>query len=134
MTARILQTVVGLAGLTALGLGLLIWLAGFDALISIHMLFGLTVAIGLLVMSSIAVATRGLRAWGIAGIIYAIIVPIFGITQFQLLIGDLHWLIQTLHLLVGIGAVVLTGILGARYIALKRGNTEPAADRQGVLR
>jgi hypothetical protein len=58
MTARILQIVVGIAGLCALVLGLFIWIANID-LTDIHMLFGLLVTLGLLVMSIIALTARG---------------------------------------------------------------------------
>jgi uncharacterized membrane protein len=126
MTARILQIVVGIAGLCALVLGLFIWIANID-LTDIHMLFGLLVTLGLLVMSIIALTASGLRIWGIVGIVYAIVVLIFGVSHSNLLVGNLHWLIQTLHTLVGIGAIVLTGALGARYRKLKRGEAQPAA-------
>lgn len=131
ITARIIQIVLGIAGLGALLLGLLFWIANVD-LINFHMLFGLIVALTLLVMSVIAVATRGIRIWGIVGIIYAFIVPIFGVTQTRILVGNLHWLIQTLHLLVGLGALVLTGMMAARYAALKRPVARPTAESQAV--
>lgn len=131
MTARILQIIVGIAGLCALVLGLVIWIANID-LTDIHMLFGLLVTLGLLVMSIIALTARGLRIWGMVGIVYAIIVLIFGVSQVNMLVGHLHWLIQTLHMLVGIGAIVLTGFLGARYRTLRRGETSPAAESQAL--
>ncbi len=131
MTARILQIIVGIAGLCALVLGLFIWIANID-LTDIHMFFGLLVTLGLLVMSIIALTARGLRIWGMVGIVYGIIVLIFGVSQSTMLVGHLHWLIQTLHLLVGIGAIVLTGALGARYRALKRGEAKPAAESQAL--
>ncbi len=31
----------------------------------------------------------------------------------------MHWLIQTAHLLVGLGALALAGIIGTRYLRLK---------------
>ena len=68
MTARILQIIVGIAGLCALVLGLLIWIANID-LTDIHMLFGLLVTLGLLVMSIIALTAPVLRIWGLVGII-----------------------------------------------------------------
>lgn len=120
MTIRILQILVGLAGLGALVLGLLIWIANSD-LNDIHMLFGLLVTLGLLVISIIALAVRELRLWGIVGIVYAIILPIFGAFQATMLVGDPHWLIQTLHLLVGLGALALAGTLGTRYREIRRG-------------
>ncbi|MGI9057935.1 MAG: hypothetical protein ACR2H5_05110 [Ktedonobacteraceae bacterium] len=124
ITTRTIQIIAGVAGLGALTLGLLFWIANID-LLNIHMLLGLIVALTLLVMSIIAVSTRGMRIWGIVGIVYAVIVPIFGLRQATLLIGDLHWLIQVLHILVGIGAIVLTGMMGTRYLALKQAKTRP---------
>jgi hypothetical protein len=131
MTTRIIQIIIGIAGLVALTLGLLIWIANID-LISIHMLFGLIVALTLLIMSIIAVSTRGMRIWGIVGIVYALIVPVFGLTQFDILIGDLHWLIQTAHMLVGIGAMVLAGIISTRYVKLKHTMAKSAASPQAI--
>ena len=127
MTARLLQIVVAITGLCALVLGLFIWIANID-LTDIHMLFGLLVTLGLLVMSIIALTVRELRIWGIVGIVYAFIVLIFGISHVNLLVGNLHWLIQTLHLLVDIGAIALTGTLGARYRTLRRGEAAPTAE------
>ena len=86
ITTRIVQITSGIAGLGALLLGLLIWIANMN-LISIHMLFGLIVTLALLIMSIIAVSTRGLRIWGVVGIVYALIVPVFGLTQFNILAG-----------------------------------------------
>ena len=77
MIVRILQIIVGIAGLCALVLGLFIWIANIH-FTDIHMLFGLLVTLGLLVMSIIALTTRGLRIWGLVGIAYAIIVLLFG--------------------------------------------------------
>jgi uncharacterized membrane protein len=131
MTARILQIVVGIAGLCALVLGLFIWIANID-LTDIHILFGFLVTLGLLVMSIIALTARGLRIWGLVGIVYAIILLIFGEAQSNLLAGNLHWLIQALHTLVGIGAIVLTGALGARYRTLKRSEAKPKASSQAL--
>ncbi len=131
MTARILQIVVGIAGLCALVLGLFIWIANSD-LTDIHMLFGLLVTVGLLVMSIIALTARGLRIWGLVGIVYAIILLIFGEAQSNILAGNLHWLIQALHTLIGIGAIVLTGALGAHYMRLQRGEAKPKASSQAL--
>ena len=76
-------------------------------------------------MSIIALTASGLRIWGIVGIVYAIIVLIFGVSQSTMLVGHLH-------LLVGIGAIVLTGILAARYRTLKRGEASLAAESQAL--
>jgi hypothetical protein len=38
-------------------------------------------------------------------IVWGVVVVALGMTQDSLLIGELHWIIQVLHLLVGLGAV-----------------------------
>lgn len=131
MTSRLLQIVVGIAGLGALVLGLLSWIANVD-LTDIHMLFGLLVTLGLLVMSIIALITPRLRVWGMVGIVYAIIVPIFGVLQSKLFVGHLYWLIQTLHMLDGIGALVLTGFLATRSMQLQRSETKSTTGSQAL--
>jgi hypothetical protein len=52
---------------------------------------------------------------GIIGIVYAFVVPLLGVSQETLLTGSLHWLIEVLHLLVGIGALAFAGTLSVRY-------------------
>ena len=131
MMTRVIQIILGIAGLGALTLGLLFWIVNVN-LISIHMLFGLIVALTLLVMSVMAVSTRGMRVWGVVGIVYALIVPVFGLTQSGILVGNLHWLIQTLHMLVGIGALALGGVMSVRYATLKRGMVRPVVESQRV--
>ena len=131
MTARILQIIVGLAGLCALVLGLLIWIANIDLTV-IHILFGLLVTLGLLAMRIIALVARGRRIWGMVGISYPIILLIFGVAHSNLLVGNLHWLIQTLHTLVGIGALVLTGFLAARSMQLQRSETKSTPGSQAL--
>jgi hypothetical protein len=127
MTAvRLLRGIAGVAGLGALTLGLLFWIANLN-FISLHMLFGLIVALSLLTLGIVGVFTRGMRLLGAIGIVYALFVPVFGVTQATLLVGSLHWLIQTAHLLVGLGALALIGVLSIRYLRLKQATARGAA-------
>jgi len=83
-------------------------------------LLGFTVALSLLILGIVGVFTRGLRLLGAIGIVYAPILPIFGLTQATLLVGSMHWLIRTAHLLVGLGGLALAvDIIGTRYLRLK---------------
>ena len=126
LAVRIVRGIAGVAGLGALTLGLLFWIANID-FISLHMLFGLTVALSLLTLGVVGVLTSGMRLLGVIGIIYALLVPVFGVTQAMLLVGSLHWLIQAAHLLVGLGALALAGILSTRYLRLKQATASGAA-------
>src|SRR5260221_4941530 len=86
----------------------------------IHMLFGLIVALALLILAVIAVFSSGLRRLGAIGIVYAFIVPIFGVTQQMILVGNLHWLVETAHLVVGFGALSLIRAIGERFARPKK--------------
>lgn len=125
IAVRSIRWIGGLVGLVALVLGLAYWLFQIN-LINFHMLAGLIVTLSLLILGIIGVCTRGLRVLGIVGILYAPILPIFGMTQSALLIGDLHWLIQIAHMLVGIGALAVISILAMRYQRLKGGTRKNA--------
>jgi hypothetical protein len=123
IAVRILIWIARIAWLGAIILGLLFWITGID-LISLHILFGLTLGLSMLALCIVLVFTRGVRLLGIAGIVYAFILPIFGLTQTRLLVGNLHWLIQLAHLLVGIGAIVLVQIMSTRYERREHGELQ----------
>jgi hypothetical protein len=130
---RIIVWIARVAGLGALTLGLLFWIAQID-FIGLHMLFGLTLALSLLVLSLVMVFTRGMRLLGAVGIVYAFILPAFGLTQATLLIGSMHWLIQTAHLLVGLGAMELVQLMSVRSQRLKLVAAEPEAAAPQTVR
>lgn len=114
----IIRWIGGIAGLGALTLGLMFWIANID-FIGIHMLLGITVALSLLLLGLVALSAKKVRLLGAVGVIYALIVPVFGLTQDRILDTSAHWVIQTAHLLVGIGALALIGIISTRYQRLK---------------
>ncbi|HEX4202703.1 MAG TPA: hypothetical protein VHZ51_00560 [Ktedonobacteraceae bacterium] len=114
IVVRIFTWIARIAWLGAICLGLLFWITGIN-LISFHMLFGMTLGISLLILGIVLVLSRGVRLPGVAGIVYALILPAFGLTQTRLLTGNLHWLVQLAHLLVGIGAIALVQVMSVRY-------------------
>jgi len=128
---RLISLIARVALIVTLGLGLVYWIAqlfvwswllvllaqiGFP---TIHELFGIVGVLGLLMLAGMAVWTRGSRLLGVGGIIYALLVPAFGMTQTLLLVGNLHWLIQAAHLLVGIGAMMLLLRIEKQHLRLK---------------
>lgn len=115
---RLLQIIAAVCGVIALTFGMGTYT--HTNLINIHMLFGLLVSLVLLVQAILATATSGLRRLGIIGIVYALIVPIFGVTQQMILVGDLHWLVEAAHLFVGVGAITLVGTIAARFVLIKK--------------
>jgi uncharacterized membrane protein YuzA (DUF378 family) len=128
MFIRILKWIGPLAGIGAITLGLLHWFFRISFL-QIHMLFGVVVTLALLSAGSVAVSTKELRVLGAIAIVFALIVPVFGITQMQILVGDFHTLIRVAHLLVGAAAVSLTERICEHYMQIKQ---EPVAGKEAV--
>ncbi len=127
----IISLVARLALMVTLLLGLAFWVAelfvwgwllvfltriGFPG---IHEAFGTLGVLGLFILGSIAVFTGGSRWSGVGSALYALLLPVFGMTQTLILAGNLHWLVQGVHLLVGIGAMYLTRAIEKRILRLK---------------
>ncbi len=116
---RGLQWLSRLIGACELTLGLVIWFVGVSS-VTLHILLGSALALILLIIGVIALPIKETRSLGVIGILYAAILPGFGMVQMSLLIGSLHWLVQLLHLLIGVGAIAVVHLIGARYLKLKR--------------
>lgn len=115
--ATALRIFVGLDGLVLIALGLLFWTGNADPLIPVHMLLGIALVLALWVLAVLA-AVAGVNFGLVAlAFVWGLIVAALGLTQTRLLPGDAHWLIQVLHLLVGITAIALAQILAMRIIA-----------------
>jgi len=115
MTFSAAQWLVRICGVLALILGLLLWVGDLPpALLPVHMLLGVLVVLGLWLLAAVS-SQMGIPAGMVAGAaVMGLIVLILGFTQTSLLPGGAHWLIQALHLLVGMGAVASGEMIGGR--------------------
>src|SRR6185437_8243352 len=110
-TATVLQLLVRIIGPILIVLGVLFWTSNATNLIPIHMLLGITLVLLLWALAILA-AVAGVHPGVVAlALVWGLIVPILGLTQFQLLPGSLHWIVQVVHLLVGLGAIGLAETL-----------------------
>lgn len=118
VAVRILSWIARLSGLGALALGLLFWFAQLDW-IDAHVLFGTLVTLSLLALSVVIISVRGGWILGVSGIIFAILVPIIGEMQVRWYVNGASWLVPTIHMLMGLGAVGLAQVMSTRYTRLK---------------
>jgi len=145
-TVHLISFLARVCLMLTLGLGLLYWIAqlflwgGLLMLLTrigfpnIHEWIGSIGVLGLLILGGTAIWTQGSRRLGGGSILYALLVPVFGMTQTRLLEGNLHWLIQVTHLLVGIGAMMLVLRIEKRYRLLKEREQEVAGIQpQGLI-
>lgn len=120
------QMLVRLTGLLLIVLGVLFWTGHAEGLIPVHMLIGLVLVLSLWVLSAIA-ARAGVQPGLVAlTAVWGLIVVIFGLEQTGMLPGSAHWVIQVLHLLIGLAAIGLGEAVGART---KKGLARPAGQQ-----
>jgi hypothetical protein len=99
--------VIRLSWLVQLVLGLAFWTGNLLALVPAHMLNGLLFTLLFEAEAGLAAWTRVSWRLVLLSVAWGLLVPGLGVTQAALLPGDLHWLIQVAHLLVGLVAIDL---------------------------
>jgi hypothetical protein len=125
VVVRGLQWLIRLLAVVQLTLGVLFWTGNAESLIPLHMLTGVCLVLGLWVQAGLA-ARAGI-GWGLPGLalVWGVVVVALGMTQAAVLPGDLHWLVQVLHLLVGLGAIGQAESLATRTLR-RRSQIAPA--------
>jgi endonuclease/exonuclease/phosphatase (EEP) superfamily protein YafD len=116
MVIRIASAVLTLAALLALISGFLFWTGTALNSIQLHMLLGFLAVGALLVIAAAQVFARG-GSWSLAAaaVVLGAATIALGITQTSLMIGNLHWIVEIVHLLLGLLIVGLGHMLAARY-------------------
>src|SRR5258708_39836411 len=116
---RIISWIARIALMATMVLGLLFWIAQLFVWIGllvflaqigfpdIHEGFGTIGVLGLLILGTVAVFTKGSRLLRAGSMLYSFLGPALGATQTLILVGALPWVIPAAHLLRGIGALVL---------------------------
>jgi hypothetical protein len=108
------QMLVRAVAVVQLVLGGLFWTGNALDLVPLHQTLGFLLVFGLWTLAALA-ARAGVRPPLVAlAAVWGLIVPILGLTQTNLLVGSAHWLIEVLHLLVGLGAIGMAEGLAAR--------------------
>jgi len=113
-TGSIAQMVVRIAGLIQLVLGIIVWPGKADFLIPVHILIGSILVVALLVLAYQASRARISTGLVILTVVWALVLPVWGLVQANILPDAGHWIIQVVHLLLGIGAIGLAEMLGVQ--------------------
>ena len=116
MVIRISSAVLSLAGLLALISGALFWTGTALNLMALHMLLGF-LAVGALWVIGLAQAFAQRGSWIIAGcaLIVGAVMIVIAMTQASLLPGEFHWIIQVIHLALGLLTIGIGHMAVARY-------------------
>jgi hypothetical protein len=106
-TITAIQMGIRVVWLVQLALGVLFWTGNATGLVDLHQLLGILLVLALWTQAVLA-ARAGVEPRLVAvAAVWGLLMPIVGLTQTSLLTGSLHWLVQVIHLLLGIGLIGL---------------------------
>jgi hypothetical protein len=123
------QNIVRVTGVIQIILGLTFWTGNLQSLIPLHMLIGLILVISLWVLAGLGARAGVGAGLVVLAVVWGLIVPVLGVMQTSLLPGSAHWVIQVLHLLVGLGAIGLA----ERLATAIKARPEPAGGGPATL-
>jgi hypothetical protein len=117
----IARSLVSVFGIALVLLGLLFWSGHALSQLPLHMLLGGLFVVCLWVLAALGFTVSGARGLAFVVLLWSLIVPAIGVSQVRLLPGSDHWVIQAIHLLVGLIAIglghALAGRIGRRPVA-----------------
>ena len=96
---------IRISGVLLILLGLAIWTGRADQVIPVHELLGFVLVLSLWTLSYLAARAGVPMRWVVLAVAWGVVAPILGLTQQNLVTGGLHWTIQILHLVIGLGAI-----------------------------
>jgi hypothetical protein len=128
-TILIARSLISLFGIALVVLGILFWSGHALSLLPVHMALGGLFVICLWVLAVLGLLAPGARGFALLVLVWSLIVPALGVAQLSLLPGSDHWVIQAVHLLVGIIAMGLGHSLARR---LGRRRADSAAVPEAV--
>lgn len=115
-TTNVLRWIVRIAGVIGLILGLIFWSGSGFSLLKAHEGLGYLVSVGLLLLGILGFVRRLPPALPLIAVIWALAVPAIGSMQMRLMPGSAHWVIQLIHLLLGVGAIGLAEAIAGRIL------------------
>lgn len=119
---------VRVAGTLQLVLGALFWTGHAYNYLPLHIISGSLIVLTLWAVAVLALMVRTHRGLAVFGLLWGLVLPAFGMQQAAVLVGPMHWIVRVIHLVMGLAAMALAGILGQAVLtALPASIPGPAA-------
>jgi hypothetical protein len=119
LVTRVCSLVVRIGGSLALLLGLLRYFSIGPELVQLHMTLGILVVLALWILATIYARTPNANlGMAIGASVVGLLLLIVGVTQQGLLLNSYHWVIQVIHVLLGLAVIGMGESLAG---AIRRG-------------
>jgi hypothetical protein len=106
--------------LLALILGITFWTGHGQRDVPIHMAIGLIFVISLWTLGVVGLMSKASLPLSLLALAWGFLVIWLGLAQVRLMMTNhLHWMLQVLHLLVGLAAIGIGEVLGKRVLATR---------------
>jgi len=132
-TAAISLWIVRVAGTLQLVLGALFWTGHAYSFLPLHIISGVVIVLTLWTVAVLALVARTRRGLALFGLFWGLALPAFGMVQATMLVGSIHWLIRVLHLIMGLAAMALAGMLGQAILGAVPGRVRESARKTRVV-
>lgn len=113
VTTRVILTLLGIALIV---LGVLFWTGRMLQLLPLHVMLGGIFVLCMWLLSGLALFARRGQALAAVVFVWGLIVPFVGEEQLRVFPGQFHWVVQVIHLLVGIIAIGLAHALAGKIL------------------
>lgn len=113
-TATVLQMLIRITGVVLIILGGLFWSHSALRWLGVHMVLGFILVLALWALALVGVRARVSTGMVGVALVWGLLVVVVGVEQASLMPGPSHWVIQVIHLVLGLGAMGLGEALGAR--------------------
>ena len=106
---------IGAGVQVVVGLGL--WNGRWYSLVDMHRTVGVIYVVLLWVLAILALVQRRSAKVAAFGILWGFVIAMLGFTQQRFLIGDLHWIVRVIHLIIGLAAMPIAEQLAPKIRA-----------------
>lgn len=114
MVVRIAVNIVRIGVLIQLVSGIVFWTGHADNFQMVHIIIGILVVLALWTLGIAQGIQGGSFGLALATFVVGFLLALVGLFQKQWLV-DNHWIIQVIHLLLGLSAIGLAEMIGGRY-------------------
>ena len=112
--SRILLMLMRIGAGVQVVVGLGLWSGRWYSLVDMHRTVGVLYVILLWVLAIIALVQRRSVKVALFAIVWGVVIAALGFAQQGILIGDLHWVVRVVHLVIGLAAMPIAERLAPR--------------------